>query len=310
MDCESYNVGNVAKNAMQYETLGEARKRELLQYLAEYLIEESELHGRALPPVAAEVVRDGLTSAAAEKLWLAFRSLANVRPSWPAPAEFLAAQDELLQGLIAEAGIATLADTTASPVDPRLRLWRGDITTLAVDAIVNAANSGMTGCWAPLHYCIDNAIHTFAGVQLRLKCAQIMREQGYEEPVGRAKVTPAYNLPSHNIIHTVGPMTKGNPTLEQRKQLTQCYISCLDAACAAKAKSVAFCCISTGVFGFPQQEGAQIAVQAVKAWLDSRAADEPGADMHVIFDVYTEQDENFYRAILGEDEKPASDAKE
>ncbi len=98
MDCESYNVGNVAKNAMQYETLGEARKRELLQYLAEYLIEESELHGRALPPVAAEVVRDGLTSAAAEKLWLAFRSLANVRPSWPAPAEFLAAQDELLQG--------------------------------------------------------------------------------------------------------------------------------------------------------------------------------------------------------------------
>ena len=177
MDCESYNVGNVAKNAMQYETLGEARKRELLQYLAEYLIEESELHGRALPPVAAEVVRDGLTSAAAEKLWLAFRSLANVRPSWPAPAEFLAAQDELLQGLIAEAGIATLADTTASPVDPRLRLWRGDITTLAVDAIVNAANSGMTGCWAPLHYCIDNAIHTFAGVQLRAACAKAMAAQ-------------------------------------------------------------------------------------------------------------------------------------
>ena len=147
-------------------------------------------------------------------------------------------------------------------------------------------------------------------MQLRLKCAQIMQEQGYEEPVGRAKVTPAYNLPSHDIIHTVGPMTKGKPTLEQRKQLTQCYISCLDAACEAKAKSVAFCCISTGVFGFPQQEGAQIAVQAVKAWLDSRAAGEPGADMHVIFDVYTEQDESFYRAILGEDEKPANDAEE
>ena len=167
MNCESHNVGNVAKNAVQYEALGEARKRELLQYLVEYLIEESELHGRALPPVAAEVVRDGLTSAAAEKLWLAFRSLVNVRPPWPAPAEFLVAHDELLHGLIAEAGIATLADTTASPADPRLRLWRGDITTLAVDAIVNAANSGMTGCWAPLHYCIDNAIHTFAGVQLR-----------------------------------------------------------------------------------------------------------------------------------------------
>lgn len=147
-------------------------------------------------------------------------------------------------------------------------------------------------------------------MQLRLKCAQIMREQGYEEPVGRAKVTPAYNLPSRNIIHMVGPMTKGKPTLEQRKQLMQCYISCLDAACEAKAKSVAFCCISTGVFGFPQQEGAQIAVQAVKAWLDSRAAGEPGGDMHVIFDAYTEQDENFYRAILGEDEKPTSDAEE
>ena len=105
-------------------------------------------------------------------------------------------------------------------------------------------------------------------------------------------------------------MTKGKPTLEQRKQLTQCYISCLDAACAAKAESVAFCCISTGVFGFPQQEGAQIAVQAVKAWLDSRTADEPGADMHVIFDVYTEQDESLYRAILGEDEKPASETEE
>lgn len=284
--------------------------RKLLQYLVEYLVKESEAHGCALPPAAADVAHDDLASASADELWLAFRSLVNVRPPWPAPAEFLAAQNELLQGLIAEAGVATLADATPSPTDPRLRLWRGDITTLAVDAIVNAANSDMTGCWAPLHYCIDNAIHTFAGVQLRLKCAQIMREQGYEEPVGRAKVTPAYNLPSRNIIHTVGPMTKGKPTLEQRKQLTQCYISCLDAACAAKAKSVAFCCISTGVFGFPQQEGAQIAVQAVKAWLDSRTAGDPGTDMHVIFDVYTEQDENFYRAILGEDEKPANDAEE
>ena len=236
------------------------------------------------------------------------RSLMNVRMPKAADEAFLRVQDEYLQQELADEGVTDLDDLR--PVSGDLYLWQGDITRLKCGAIVNAANSALLGCWIPGHLCIDNAIHTFAGVQLRLKCAQIMREQGYEEPVGRAKVTPAYNLPSRNIIHTVGPMTKGNPTLEQRKQLTQCYISCLDAACAAKAKSVAFCCISTGVFGFPQQEGAQIAVQAVKAWLDSRAADEPGADMHVIFDVYTEQDENFYRAILGKDEEPANDAEE
>ena len=242
--------------------------------------------------------------------WEQFRALVNTREPKPASPEFLKVQDRVLQLMVAEPGITEADELARTASDPRLSIWRGDITALQCDAIVNAANSALLGCWIPGHLCIDNAIHTFAGVQLRLKCAQIMQEQGYEEPVGRAKVTPAYNLPSHNIIHTVGPMTKGNPTLEQRKQLTQCYISCLDAACAARAKSVAFCCISTGVFGFPQQEGARIAVQAVKAWLDSRAADEPGADMHVIFDVYTEQDENFYRAILGEDEKPASDTEE
>ena len=151
--------------------------RKLLQYLVEYLVEEGKAHGCALPPAAADAAQGGLASASTEALWLAFRSLVNVRPPWPAPGEFLATQDELLQGLIAEAGVATLADTTPSPTDPRLRLWRGDITTLAADAIVNAANSGMTGCWAPLHYCIDNAIHTFAGVQLRAACADVYKRQ-------------------------------------------------------------------------------------------------------------------------------------
>ena len=113
--------------------------RKLLQYLVEYLVKESEAHGCALPPAAADAAHDDLASASADELWLAFRSLVNVRPPWPAPAEFLAAQNELLQGLIAEAGVATLADATPSPTDSRLRLWRGDITTLAVDAIVNAA---------------------------------------------------------------------------------------------------------------------------------------------------------------------------
>lgn len=295
MNCESHNVGNVAKNAVQYETLGEARKRELLQYLVEYLIEENKLHGRALPPVAAEVVRDGLTSAAVEKLWLAFRSLVNVRPPWPAPAEFLAAQDELLQGLIAEAGIATLADTTASPADPRLRLWRGDITTLAVDAIVNAANSGMAGCWAPLHYCIDNAIHAFAGVQLRAACAKAMAAQGHPEPTAQAKVTDAFNLPARYVIHTVGPIADGRPTDTHRRQLAECYRACLDAAAAAGLSSIAFCCISTGVFGFPQEEAASIAVATVRRWLDEH----PDASMTVVFNVFSETDEHLYRPLLG-----------
>ena len=295
MNCESHNVGNVAKNAVQYETLGEARKRELLQYLAEYLIEENKLHGRALPPVAAEVVRDGLTSAAVEKLWLAFRSLVNVRPPWPASAEFLAAQNELLQGLIAEAGVATLADTTPSPTDPRLRLWRGDITTLAVDAIVNAANSGMTGCWAPLHYCIDNAIHTFAGVQLRAACANLMAAQGHPEPTAQAKVTDGYNLPARYVIHTVGPIADGRPTDTHRRQLTECYQACLDAVAGAGLASIAFCCISTGVFGFPQAEASSIAVATVRRWLDEH----PDASMTVVFNVFSETDEHLYRPLLG-----------
>ena len=297
MNCESHNVGNVAKNAVQYETLGEARKRELLQYLAEYLIEESELHGRALPPVAAEVVRDGLTSAAAEKLWLAFRSLANVRPSWPAPAEFLAAQDELLQGLIAEAGIATLADTTASPVDPRLRLWRGDITTLAVDAIVNAANSGMTGCWAPLHYCIDNAIHSAAGLQLRDACAEIMRAQGHPEPAGRAKLTRAYNLPARYVLHTVGPIVGRWVTWKDRRELAACYRSCLALAAEHGLRSVAFCCISTGEFHFPNQEAAEIAVRTVREFLEQQTT----SVERVIFNVFKDLDAAIYRRLLGPD---------
>lgn len=269
--------------------------RKLLQYLVEYLVKESEAHGRALPPAAADVAHDDLASVSADELWLAFRSLVNVRPPWPAPAEFLAAQNELLQGLIAEAGIATLADTTASPADPRLRLWRGDITTLAVDAIVNAANSGMTGCWAPLHYCIDNAIHTFAGVQLRAACAKAMVAQGHPEPTAQAKVTDAFNLPARYVIHTVGPIADGRPTDTHRRQLAECYRACLDAAAAAGLSSIAFCCISTGVFGFPQKEAASIAVASVRRWLNEH----PDTPMTVVFNVFSETDEHLYRPLLG-----------
>lgn len=275
--------------------MDESREHTLLRYLATYLAEESERHGCALPPAAADAVRVGLGKASAEELWLAFRSLVNVRPPWPAPAEFLAAQDELLQGLIAEAGVTVLTDLQPAPADPRLRLWRGDITALAADAIVNAANEGMTGCWAPLHYCIDNAIHTFAGVQLRAACAALMQAQGHSEPTAQAKVTEAFNLPARRVIHTVGPIANGRPTDTHRRQLAECYRACLDAAAETGLSSIAFCCISTGVFGFPQAEAASIAVATVRRWLNEH----PDTPMTVVFNVFSETDESLYRPLLG-----------
>ena len=229
----------------------------------------------------------------AEELWRTFRALVNTRPPWPASKEFLTKQDKLLKGLIAEAGIHDVKEAAKSPINPRLRLWRGDITTLAADAIVNAANSQLLGCWVPGHHCIDNAIHTYAGVQLRAECNSIMEAQGHEEPTGRAKVTAAYNLPSKYVIHTVGPIAKGHPTNRHKKQLASCYTSCLDAAAAKNACSVAFCCISTGAFGFPQREAAAIAVTTVREWLDN--AD---SNIAVVFNVFGKRDEHIYRDLL------------
>ena len=255
------------------------RKTELLETLVAGLCAERDMEA----PQGADV----------DELWATFRALVNTRPPWPAAPEWLAMQDELLKGMIAEAGVAALADAQASPADARLSLWRGDITTLAVDAIVNAANSQMLGCWAPGHHCIDNAIHTFAGVQLRLECARIMQEQGHEEPTGTAKITPAYNLPSAHVIHTVGPIANGHPADLHREQLAACYTSCLRLAAASGLRSIAFCCISTGVFGFPQAEAAEIAVRAVRAWLD-----ETGSDIAVVFNVFGATDEDIYRRLL------------
>ena len=229
----------------------------------------------------------------ADELWAAFRALVNTRPPIPTDPAWLSAQDELLQGMIADVGISTHDDATASPADPHLRLWRGDITTLAVDAIVNAANSQMLGCWVPGHHCIDNAIHTFAGVQLREECSQIMEVQGHEEPTGVAKITSAYNLPSKHIIHTVGPIANGHPTDLHREQLASCYRSCLDLAAEYKLRSIAFCCISTGIFGFPQMEAAEIAVRTVCEWLSSSET-----SMTVVFNVFSQEDEAMYRDLL------------
>ena len=275
------------------------RKHDLLVYLVKRLVKERLDNGGFMPNGLLELMppRGGEEGAPTQDLWLAFRALVNVREPWPVDHDLLAAQDELLQGLIAEAGITAVGATAASPLDPRLRLWRGDITTLAAGAIVNAANDGMTGCWAPLHYCIDNAIHTFAGIQLRLECARLMREQGHPEPTGRAKVTPAYNLPSRHVIHTVGPISNGVVDDGMRALLASSYRGCLDAAAGADDGSIALCCISTGEFGFPAEAAAPLAVETVRAWLAERdAAGLPAPT--VVFNVYKESDEILYRDLL------------
>ena len=263
------------------------RKRELLRHLDSVLIDErARMMGQPMEvPVPDDV----------DELWTLFRVLVNIRPAVPANPAFLDLQDELLRGITADAGIATVDDAVPAPHDPHIRLWRGDITTFAADAIVNAANSQMLGCWQPGHTCIDNAIHTFAGIQLRAECNKIMQRQGHEEPTGQAKITPAFNLPARFVIHTVGPIANGAPTDEHRAQLASCYRSCLDCALENKLSSIAFCCISTGVFGFPQVEAAQIAVRTVREWLAAHPDNAPT----VVFNVFSQKDETIYRRILG-----------
>ncbi len=220
-----------------------------------------------------------------------FRALVNTREPKPVCAEFLKVQDELLQMLIAEKGVTSLEDL--QPIRGNLYLWRGDITTLKVDAIVNAANSAMLGCFAPNHGCIDNAIHTFAGVQLRLECAAIMEKQGHPEPTGTAKITAAYNLPSDYILHTVGPIVGGRLTDDHRRLLASCYRSCLDLAEQNRIESVAFCCISTGEFHFPNEDAAQIAVDTVTDCVKSGSAVK-----RVVFSVFKEDDYDIYNGLL------------
>ena len=230
----------------------------------------------------------------ADRLFGLYRDLVNVREPMPVPEGVLDAQDRMLAARIAAAGVTDADALPRTPRDGRMSLWRGDITTLAADAIVNAANAQMLGCWVPGHFCIDNAIHTFAGVQLRAECARVMREQGHVEPTGMAKVTPAFNLPSKWVIHTVGPIIGGGrPTGCDRALLACSYRSCLDSARAIGAESIAFCCISTGVFGYPQDEAAAVAVETVGEWLDAE-----GSGLHVVFDVFGERDEAIYHGLL------------
>ena len=220
------------------------------------------------------------------------RALMNVRLPKAITIEILDVQDAYLQQRLVERGGATDAGTLT--YHNRIAVRRGDITLLEADAIVNAANSQMLGCFAPGHHCIDNAIHTYAGMQLRLACADIMDKQGHEEPTARVKVTPAFNLPSSHIFHTVGPIVPGHkPGPREELQLRRCYTSCLDEATSRGVGTIAFCCISTGVFGYPQEAAAHVAIDAVRQHLDHN-----DPDLKVIFNVFFAPDEAIYRNLL------------
>ena len=248
-------------------------------FLIERLLKEQQRYSNMRIPTGADD----------QKMLL--RSLMNIRMPDAMDEEFLSVQDEYLQQVSVEKGVVTLADM--EEMQPDICIWKGDITRLKVGAIVNAANSGMTGCYQPCHNCIDNCIHTYAGIQLRLTCAQIMEEQGYEEPAGQAKITPAYNLPCDYVIHTVGPIVQGKLTEKHEELLESCYKSCLAIADENDVDSIAFCCISTGVFMFPNERAAEIAVKTIKEYKEKT-----NSSIKVVFNVFKDQDEEIYRELL------------
>ncbi len=221
------------------------------------------------------------------------RSLFNVRAPKPISDEFLQVQNAYLEEHIKMRGIVNSELLAPTNLSENIYLWQGDITTLKVDAIVNAANSALLGCFSPLHNCIDNIIHTLSGVQLRLACNALMCEQGHEEKTGTAKITPAFNLPCKYVLHTVGPIINGNLTANDEILLANCYNSCLELAVQSGVQSIAFCCISTGVFCFPQHKAAEIAVKTVLTFLQNNHS-----DIKVIFNVFTDKDLAIYQNIL------------
>ncbi len=222
------------------------------------------------------------------------RSLMNVRPPMPLSPDFLALQDELLSAKREKKGVVDGDTLPVTAAHPQIAIWQGDITRLKVDAIVNAANSALLGCFCPCHGCIDNAIHSAAGLQLRDACNSIMQAQGHPEPNGKAKITGGYNLPARYILHTVGPIVQGRVTEQDRAELACCYRSCLKLAAEKGLSSVAFCCISTGEFHFPNREAAEIAVKTVIGFLQA-----PTSIQRVIFNVFKEIDAQIYRDLLG-----------
>ena len=236
---------------------------------------------------AAQVAAD----AAAQRTLL--RSLMNVRPPRPLSADFLHLQDELLSFEREQRGVVDVMALPSVSLDARIILWQGDITRLNADAIVNAANSALLGCFIPCHRCIDNAIHSAAGLQLRAECTALMERQGHPEETGTAKITQGYNLPARHVIHTVGPIVSGALTDEHRELLASCYRSCLHLAVEHGLESVAFCCISTGEFRFPNAAAAEIAVREVRSFLTHDSTIE-----RVIFNVFKDEDRVLYEGLL------------
>ncbi|WP_300503226.1 protein-ADP-ribose hydrolase [uncultured Duncaniella sp.] len=259
-------------------------ENERLDTLLRSLLSERPEYSRIKIPATIKEKRDLL------------RALMNVRTPAPVADDIMKLQDEELALQREEKGVVTLDSIPASPLDPRLRLWQGDITRLQVDAIVNAANSQMLGCFVPLHKCIDNAIHSAAGMELRHECDRIMHEQGHDEPTGKAKITPGYNLPAKWVIHTVGPIVYGPyPTEEDCRLLADCYRNCLALADEHGLSSIAFCCISTGEFRFPQAKAAEIAVDTVRKYL----GDHPDCPVSaVVFNVFKDEDYSLYKKLL------------
>lgn len=255
-----------------------------LDYLIDYLLNEN--------IDAKSKVMQYKRDTVPEKLAL-FRGLCNVRPPEPVTEQFIAVQDAFLMQWNTERPLTTLNDLEA--VKPQIYLWQGDITGLAVDVIVNAANSDFVGCTQANHDCIDNIIHTRAGVALRLDCDELIKEQGRREPMGKAKITKAYNLPADNVIHTVGPYIdeRGVSPLKE-KLLASSYRSCLALADEHQQGTIAFCCVSTGEFNFPNGRAAEIAIQTVKAYLS-----DTGSALNVIFNVFKDEDLQIYQSLLG-----------
>lgn len=254
-------------------------------FLIQSLLDESPAYREVTVPSAPEEQR------------LLLRALMNVRPARKCSPEFFRVQDEYLRAELDAKGITDVDSLT--PVRDGLYIWRGDITTLRCDAIVNAANSGMTGCYIPNHRCIDNCIHSYAGIELREYCAELMRRQGHEEPTGTAKITPAFNLPCRYVLHTVGPIIGGRVTRQDKELLASCYRACLELAAENSLESVAFCCISTGEFHFPNERAAEIAVKTAEDFMQKETS-----VRKVIFNVFKDKDEEIYRKLLGADSAP------
>lgn len=278
--CTADNAKKSAQNKLLKRGISMTKKERLIFLIQTLLKESPEYQNTPIPKNLAE-----------QRMLL--RALMNVRAPKPIDENFIQVQNEYLQEVIEEKGVTDLHDLT--PVKDNLYVWQGDITTLRCDAIVNAANSQMTGCYIPGHACIDNCIHTYAGVQLRYNCFQKMQKQGFEEPTGQAKITLAYNLPCRYVLHTVGPIINGHLTKKDCDLLAGCYTSCLQLAADCHLESVAFCCISTGVFHFPNEKAAEIAIASTTDFLKQNDT----TVKKVVFNVFKENDKQIYERLLG-----------